>query len=190
MEDFWNAPSHPVPSLPHLPGTEPCLQWPLPWCSRYTSVYLIPTGHTEGCPPHLGRTGSPGALGVSCVRAGKQTPESRRHLGHHATPAPLPSTGPGPAVRGRRTRVVKLFLHVAARRPSWAQRLAGRVSVTGTGSTEGSTPAPGCWGRDSRGCRDTAWEQGQLRILLVARQVLDQKLSLKPRGRKGVSPGW
>lgn len=44
MEDFWNAPSHPVPSLPHLPGTEPCLQWPLPWCSRYTSLYLIPTG--------------------------------------------------------------------------------------------------------------------------------------------------
>lgn len=86
--------------------------------------------------------------------------------------------------------MVKLFLHVAARRPSRVQRLVGRVSVMGTGSTEGSTPAPGCWGRDSRGCRDTAWEQGQLRISLVARQVLDQKLSPKPRERKGVSPGW
>lgn len=160
------VPPSPVPSVPRLPGTEPRPQWPSV-ASPQLCVPHFHGNHAEGCPPRLGLTGSPGASGASCARAGKQVPESWRCLGHRRTTAPLPPTGRGPALRGRRTWVVGRSLPCRSLPTlGWCRGFAGRVLCNAEGTPAEPSPPTrwgqhrGCWGRESSSCKDASQERG------------------------------
>lgn len=115
-KDFRNTPCPACQGLSHM-----CCGL----CPRRTSENLIHRNHTEGCPPRHGLPEVTGALGVSRVQAGEQTPESRRLLGPRVTAAPPPPPGAGP-LSSRRAQVMKLVLPPAASGPPLRADL-GRV---------------------------------------------------------------